>query len=132
MAIRRTHDHPRRESEPVAQSLKSGMMPLSQTNFNGRLKPYPSYKDSGVEWLGRIPAQWRVKRLKYAVRSGRKGGMLIKGQMANEPADGFFPGYSASGQDVWVDEAEYHEPGIVLSAVGARCGKAFRADGDWT
>jgi type I restriction enzyme S subunit len=58
--------------------------------------------------------------------------MLIKGQMASEPADGFFPGYSASGQDVWVEEAEYHEPGIVLSAVGARCGKAFRADGDWT
>lgn len=29
-------------------------------------RPYPSYKDSGVEWLGRIPAQWQVKRLKFA------------------------------------------------------------------
>jgi type I restriction enzyme S subunit len=29
------------------------------------LKPYPVYKDSGVEWLGRIPASWGVKRLKY-------------------------------------------------------------------
>jgi len=27
-------------------------------------KPYPAYKDSGVEWLGAIPAHWGVKRLK--------------------------------------------------------------------
>ncbi len=29
-----------------------------------RYKPYPAYKDSGVEWLGEIPAHWEVKRLK--------------------------------------------------------------------
>ena len=29
-------------------------------------RPYPAYKDSGVEWLGEIPAHWEVKRLKYA------------------------------------------------------------------
>lgn len=26
---------------------------------------YPAYKDSGVEWLDRIPAHWGVRRLKY-------------------------------------------------------------------
>jgi len=30
-----------------------------------RIKPYPSYKDSGVEWLGKIPAHWMTKRIKY-------------------------------------------------------------------
>ena len=30
-----------------------------------RFKPYPAYKDSGVEWLGKIPAHWEVKRLKF-------------------------------------------------------------------
>ena len=29
-----------------------------------RFRPYPEYKDSGVEWLGEIPAHWDVKRLK--------------------------------------------------------------------
>ncbi len=29
-----------------------------------RFEPYPAYKDSGVEWLGEIPAHWEVKRLK--------------------------------------------------------------------
>jgi type I restriction enzyme S subunit len=28
-----------------------------------RFKPYPEYKDSGVEWLGKIPAGWVVKKL---------------------------------------------------------------------
>jgi len=27
---------------------------------------YPAYKDSGVEWLGDVPAHWEVKRLKRA------------------------------------------------------------------
>ena len=27
-----------------------------------RFKPYAEYKDSGVEWLGRIPAHWKVRR----------------------------------------------------------------------
>jgi len=30
-----------------------------------RFKPYRAYKDSGVEWLGEIPAHWEVKRLKH-------------------------------------------------------------------
>ena len=29
-----------------------------------RFRPYPEYKDSGVEWLGPIPTHWEVKRLK--------------------------------------------------------------------
>ena len=29
-----------------------------------RLRPYPDYKDSGVEWLGEIPSHWEAKRLK--------------------------------------------------------------------
>ena len=27
-------------------------------------KPYPSYKDSGVEWLGRVPEHWSVVRMR--------------------------------------------------------------------
>jgi type I restriction enzyme S subunit len=29
-----------------------------------RFRPYAEYKDSGLEWLGEIPAHWEVKRLK--------------------------------------------------------------------
>ena len=29
------------------------------------MKPYPAYKDSGVEWIGEIPEHWEVVPLKY-------------------------------------------------------------------
>lgn len=29
------------------------------------MKPYPSYKDSGVEWIGKIPNHWEQKKVKY-------------------------------------------------------------------
>jgi len=32
------------------------------------LKPYPVMKDSGVEWLGKIPDHWTEKRAKYFYR----------------------------------------------------------------
>lgn len=32
------------------------------------LVPYPAYQDSGVEWLGKIPQQWKVRRFKYILR----------------------------------------------------------------
>lgn len=31
------------------------------------MKPYPSYKPSGVPWLGEVPAHWGLKRLKFHV-----------------------------------------------------------------
>lgn len=30
-----------------------------------RYKPYPAYKDSGVEWIGKVPAEWKVIQLKH-------------------------------------------------------------------
>jgi hypothetical protein len=30
----------------------------SVEEIGSRWKPYPAYKDSGVEWLGEIPEHW--------------------------------------------------------------------------
>ena len=38
-----------------------------------RYRPYPAYKDSGVEWLGEIPEHWEVKRLRSTVTSSQNG-----------------------------------------------------------
>lgn len=32
------------------------------------MKRYPVYKDSGIEWLGDIPAHWKIIRLKYVAK----------------------------------------------------------------
>jgi len=43
------------------------------------LKPYPEYKDSGVPWLGDIPEQWKVRRLRDSVEG------CFTGIWGNEP-----------------------------------------------
>ena len=32
------------------------------------LKPYPAMKDSGVEWLGEVPENWKLERGKWLFR----------------------------------------------------------------
>lgn len=44
-------------------------------------RPYPAYRDSGVEWLGNVPAHWPVDRIKWSLRDCRNG------VWGNEPAD---------------------------------------------
>jgi len=36
--------------------------------MDGALKPYPEYRDSGLSWIGRIPAHWEVRRAKGLFR----------------------------------------------------------------
>ena len=36
-------------------------------------QPYPDYKNSGVEWLGEIPAHWEVSPLRHKLRGGYDG-----------------------------------------------------------
>lgn len=43
------------------------------------------------------------------------------------------PAYSAAGQDGFVEVAEFrNKDAVVLSAIGANCGRCFRAHGEWT
>ena len=48
------------------------------------LKPYPAYRDSGVEWLGEVPAHWEVRQLGRLGRLFKGGG----GTKEDEREDG--------------------------------------------
>jgi restriction endonuclease S subunit len=78
------------------------------------------------------PAGWHLGPLSDFIDSRSGNGKLIKGKQSPVKAPELFPGFSASGQDIWVEVAEHSGPGIVVSAVGARCGKTFMAHGEWT
>jgi type I restriction enzyme S subunit len=43
-----------------------------------------------------------------------------------------FRAFSASGQDGYLDHFDHEGPGIVLSAIGAKCGKTWFTDGRWS
>jgi len=42
-----------------------------------------------------------------------------------------YTAYSAAGPDGFLPQAEWFGEGVVLSAIGANCGKCFYADGEW-
>jgi type I restriction enzyme, S subunit len=79
-----------------------------------------------------LPTGW-VETTFANIATQRSGnGTLIKGKLSKAPGNGLYPAFSASGQDVWRDAYEYEGDAIIVSAVGARCGKAFRASGQWS
>lgn len=43
-----------------------------------------------------------------------------------------YPAYGAGGVNGYLPVSEFDGPGVVLSSIGARCGKCFYADGKWT
>lgn len=48
---------------------------------------YPSYKDSGVEWLGEIPEHWNVKKLKFlaGIQKGKLPSKIVSENESNLP-----------------------------------------------
>ncbi len=78
-AIARYLDHAERRirrfihtKEKLVKLLKEQRQALANEAVSGRVdvrtgQPYSAYKPSGVEWLGDVPAHWKVQRLKYAV-----------------------------------------------------------------
>ncbi|MCL5959415.1 MAG: restriction endonuclease subunit S [Chloroflexi bacterium] len=46
----------------------SNTLTPTQPDLASNWKPYPSYKESHVYWLGCIPVHWEVKRLRFACR----------------------------------------------------------------
>ena len=53
-----------------------------------RYKSYPEYKDSGTEWVGQIPAQWKMLKHKY-VATFTKG--RNPSSLENELVEGMYP-----------------------------------------
>lgn len=53
--------------------IVSDAISLERAGAVRSFKPYPAYKDSGVVWLGEIPAHWAVKRLPSTVTSCQNG-----------------------------------------------------------
>lgn len=60
------------------------------------MKPYEKYKESGVEWIGEIPADWKIGRLKnYCSLKGRIGWKGLRSDEFEKESDA----YLVTGQD---------------------------------
>ena len=80
----------------------------------------------------KLPPNWCWINLKNVLRHQSGNSKLIKGKLSSEKSYGLYNAYSASGQDVYTESYEHEGDAIIVSAVGARCGKAFLASGKWS
>ncbi len=78
-----------------------------------------------------LPQDWHARQLSDFC-SFSQGGRLGLTKQEHYRSSGI-PAYSAAGQDGYVDVAEFRDiDAVVLSAIGANCGRCFLAQGDWT
>jgi type I restriction enzyme S subunit len=57
------------------------------------LNQYPKYKETGIDWIGKIPESWGIKKLKYVAHL--KSGENITSEQLDEA--GSFPVYGGNG-----------------------------------
>ena len=90
---------------------------------------YPGHEnvESVDSHIGLIPSGWEAAPLgSIATLTG--GSTTTK---ASYVSQGYWA-FSAAGPDGFLDNYEVDGHGVVLSAVGARCGRTFRASGKWS
>ena len=91
----------------------------------GRYRPYPAYKDSGVEWLGEIPAHWEVKRLKHL--ANMQAGSAITSETIEPTGD--YPVFGGNGIRGFTDSFTHEGDFPLIGRQGALCGCVNLASG---
>lgn len=76
--------------------------------------------------------EWEEVQLKDYTSHGSGNSGLIKGTLQRSGRVGDYPAFTASGPDLMLDFFEQEGDAIIISAVGSRCGKSFRARGKWS
>lgn len=78
--------------------------------------------------LGDTPKGWEVKKLGELADISWGDTSTTKASYVDEG----YTAYSASGQDGQLDHFDFDRTGVVLSAIGAQCGKTWLARGKWS
>ena len=93
-------------------------------------QPYPAYKPSGVEWLGRVPEHWERRAVWQLFHIGR-GKVTSHEYIANH--SGSFPLYSSQtandGVMGYIDTFMFDGDFLTWTTDGANAGTVFRRSG---
>lgn len=78
----------------------------------GRYQAYPEYKDSEVEWLGEIPYQWQLTRLKFlaSIKNGQDYKLV--------ESDSGYPVYGSGGPFTFATQYLYDMESVLLGRKG--------------
>jgi type I restriction enzyme S subunit len=77
------------------------------------MKGYKGYRDSGIEWIGKVPREWNVRKLKYLAKI--KNGKDQKGVLIEE---GGYPVLGTGGEFGRSSTFLYNKPSVLLGRKG--------------
>ena len=105
-----------KRSALIARTVTRGLPPEAAKAAG--LEPNPEMKDSGVNWLGQIPAHWTAKAVRYIFRNCDSRRIPLSSE---ERADleKLYPYYGASGIIDMVDDYLFDEPLVLVAEDGA-------------
>jgi len=83
-----------------------------------RLAPYPSTRDSGLPWLGQIPAHWEVKRVKH-LSECLDGKRIPLNAEERSFMKGEYPYWGANSIVDYIDKWLFDESLVLLGEDGA-------------
>jgi type I restriction enzyme S subunit len=81
-----------------------------------KLKPYPKYKDSGIEWIGEIPEGWNVRKIKHLTFNLDGKRIPVS---ADEREEGEIPYYGATGILDHIKDYIFNETLLLIGEDGA-------------
>ena len=82
-------------------------------------------KESGIEWLGKIPKHWEVKRLKNILLNINSGDGISNDELVE---DGEIEVYGGNGVMGYTDKYNSDGKVIIIGRVGAKCGVVYLVD----
>jgi type I restriction enzyme S subunit len=89
---------------------------------------YPSYKDSGVEWLGQVPADWAVKRLKHNLNLLTEKTDRRENPVALENIEGWTGRFIVTETEFLGEGVAFEAGDILFGKLRPYLAKAYRAE----
>ena len=90
------------------------------------------FKDSEIEWIGRIPAHWDIPSVRNYFQINR-GRVIAKTEISLEGGDGLYPIYSSQTKNKgcmgYIDTYDFEKEGLTWTTDGANAGTVFYRNG---
>lgn len=104
--------------EKVIEELKAYKQSVITEAVTKGLNPDVPMKDSGIEWIGKIPKQYMLSKVKFHIRI--KSGDTITKELVNKIGE--YPVYG--GGEIIGYHSQYNttENNLIVGRVGVRCG----------
>lgn len=113
------------KKERMIEFLKEERTAIINHAVTKGIDPKAEMKDSGIDWLGKVPKHWGIKKLKFIARL--KSGDGIVADLIKE--EGLYPVFGGNGLRGYTDTFTHEGSFILIGRQGALCGNVNYANG---